>query len=41
MNTGYTDSAKLGQIKTWDDEPLLDLYDDKYANLINGTDGKN
>lgn len=39
MYTGDEDASQVGQIILWDDQPKLDLYEDKYANLINGTDG--
>ena len=39
MNTGVTDYSQIGNIKTWDNETKLNLYDDPNANLINGTDG--
>lgn len=39
MNTGFTDVTQLGKILTWDDQPKLNLYDDEYANQINGSDG--
>jgi hypothetical protein len=39
MNTGFSDYKKVGQLVTWNDLSELSLYEDKYANLINGTDG--
>ncbi|KAJ7392990.1 CD36 [Desmophyllum pertusum] len=39
VNTGRTDISKLEQYTMWREEPHLSWWSDKYANMINGTDG--
>ena len=39
MHTGFNDYKTVGQLVTWNDLTKLSLYEDKYANLINGSDG--
>ena len=39
IDTGNENVSNLGKILLWNGKPTLNLYDDKYADLINGTDG--
>lgn len=39
VNTGQTDINKLEQFTMWRGESRLSWWSDKYANMINGTDG--
>lgn len=39
INTGQTDISKLEQYTMWREESHLSWWSDKYANMINGTDG--
>lgn len=39
VNTGRTDISKLEQFTMWRNESHLSWWSDKYANMLNGTDG--
>lgn len=37
--SGVQDSSKFGVIRSWNNAPNLTFWDDKYCNMINGSDG--
>lgn len=39
INTGVGDLNNIGQFEMWDGQKHLDIWFDKYANMINGTEG--
>lgn len=39
VNTGVGDISKLGEVETFDGMTSLKWWSDKYANMLNGTDG--
>ncbi|XP_051911393.1 platelet glycoprotein 4 [Hippocampus zosterae] len=41
VHTGKGDIGKVGTIDTWRGSRSLPFWDDKYCNMINGTDGSN